>query len=331
MADLYYLSFRDITSLSTGVTAGEVYRQPNVGGQTDWSNIDLSSGEWVPWGQVGDVFRGKRVCFILHGFNVPTVNGVKSCGPAAQAYEDIGDFALNLTGADLVVPVLWPGDGFILWSYFTATAHCQSVGARFTDFLRSRAFTAASISFISHSLGARVVLETVSQTIKASANTPRVPFETAILMAAAVDDDALDAQSFVAVTGSSGLRRVVVLSSMADTVLEYAFPPGDAGDGLLFQGFDPDLRALGRYGPSFSDNSTAAAKTEWYAIKAGQNHGDYLPVGAAPPTQGWTDKPKAVGYFCRDVLDESAFTEPPLKGWATDGTSRFRPGWTPKF
>ena len=67
-----------------------------------------------------------------------------------------------MTGADLVIPVLWPGDGFIGWSYLTATQHSKATGARFATFLASAAFTAAEVSFISHSLGARVVLETVS-------------------------------------------------------------------------------------------------------------------------------------------------------------------------
>jgi hypothetical protein len=331
MGELYYLSFRDVTSLSTGVTAGEVYRQTGVDGQTDWSGAALNGGEWVPWADVAKVFQGKRVCFIVHGFNVTGAAAVQSCGPPAQAFEDLGALALDLTGADIVVPVLWPGDGFIAWSYFTAFAHCKTTGARFTDFLRSSAFDAASVSFISHSLGARVVLETISQTLAASPGGPRVPFDTAVLMAAAVDDNALDSQDFAPVAGNGGLRRIVVLSSMTDNVLEFAFPLGDDAEGLLFVGYAPDARALGRYGPAFAVGSQAAGKTEWYAISGAQDHGDYLPKGGPPPLQGWSAKPEAVGYFCQDVFNEQAFGQPQLNGWATDNTGRFRSGWSPKF
>jgi hypothetical protein len=342
MSDLYYLSFRDVTSASDGVMPGELYRQADVGDATDWSTALVGGGDWVPWDQVADIFRGKRVCFLVHGFNVSAVNAVRSCGQAAQAYEDLGaqapdstgalaTLALDMAGADLVVPVLWPGDGFILWSYFTAFDHCAATGAKFAEFLRSSAFAAASVSFISHSLGARVVLETVSQTITLSGGTPRAPFDTAILTAAAVDDTALDTQGFRPVSGPAGLRRIVILSSMNDQVLANAFPPGDLVDGVLFAGYDPDLRALGRYGPAFAAASPAAAKSEWYDVKTGQDHGDYLPASGPPPHLGWSAKSAAVGWFCRDVVDGSPFAEAPLNGWAIDNTGRFRTGWTPRL
>jgi hypothetical protein len=330
MGALYYLSFRDVANPGTGVTAGEAYRL-EVDAGADWTALTLTGGEWVPWDQVSGVFAGKRVCFVVHGFNVPLVAGVRSLGPPAAAFEALAGPPLAMPGADLVVPVVWPGDGFILWSYFTAFAHAATVGARFSDFLRSSAFSAASVSFISHSLGARVVLETVRQTLAASGGAPRVPFETAVLMAAAVDDDALDTPAFAPVAGPGGLRRIVVLSSMTDTVLSGDFPLGDVVDGVLFAGYAADARAMGRFGPAFQDGAPAAAKTEWYAIAGQQDHGDYLPAGGAPPTQGWTDKPQTVGLFCRDVIDAARFAEPRLQGWAQDNTGRFRAGWVPRL
>jgi hypothetical protein len=325
MTDLYYLSFRDVTNGGTGVTAGEIYHQPNVDGATDWTTAALTGGEWVPWTQVASVFRGKRVCFLLHGFNVPLKSAVQSLGPAAQAYESLGALALNMTGADLVVPVVWPGDGFIGWSYFTATDHAKTTGARFADFLLGANFPAAQASFFSHSLGALVVLETVSQTL---ARNPKPPFrfDTAILAAPAVDDNALDDPNWPG--AAAGLRRIVVLSSMQDTVLQYAFVAGDAVEGALWWSYDPDCRALGRYGPAFKNGSIGKTNTEWYAIDdpIKQNHGDYLPDGSAQPA--WSPKPTAVGMLCRDVINPQPFNEPQVRdNWATDRTGDFRAGW----
>ena len=318
MASLYFLSFRDVSSTSTGVTAGEVYVR-DVDPTINWTTEVIAGGDWVAWDQVPNLFRGKRVCFVVHGFNVTLPAGVQSCGPLAQSFEDLGAFALNMTGADIVVPVLWPGDGFITWSYLTAYGHAQDSGKRFADFLASSAFNGSEVSFISHSLGAMIVLETVSQAL-ATYGAPRAPFVTAILMAAAVDDTALDDPAYAAVTGANGLKRIIVLSSMTDQVLKVWFALGDTVEGALWWNYDADARALGRYGPAFTTGSTAQPLTEWYSVNGSQDHGDYLPVGGAPPLQGWTSKPEAVGLFCRDAFNRSPFAEPPLLAWATDNT-----------
>lgn len=330
MAQLYFLSFRDISSASTAVTAGEVYRK-DVDVNTDWSALSIGGADWVPWDDVSKVFRGKRICFVLHGFNVDLQNGQKSCGPMAQRLSDIANAALAATGADMAVPVLWPGDGFIGWSYITAFGHAESTGLRFSDFLASSSFMAAEVSFISHSLGARVVLETVSKCIARFGG--RIIFNTAILMAPAVDEAAFDDSKFLPVSGPGGLKRIVVLSSVQDMVLRYWFAIGDAVERALWWNYKSGSRALGRFGPRFADASPARTVTESYAIAPGldQDHGDYLPAGGAPPAQGWQDKPAWVELFCRDVLDTAPFAQPDLRRWAADRTGEFRPGWTAKF
>lgn len=329
MDKLYYLAFRDIASSSTGVTAGELYALDPVTPATAWPPVQLTGASWTPWSQVAEVFRGKRVCFVIHGFNFNVDHGVKAGGPMSQEYEGLGPLGLAMSGADLVVTVLWPGDGLIGWSWFTALQHSRTVGARFADFLTSPAFTGSEVSFISHSLGARVVLETVAQTCK---RTSKIRFDTAVLTAAAVDDTALDDAELAA--GSAALRRIVILSSLEDGVLKVFFTAGAAVECALWRDYDTDTRALGRYGPAFKPDSSNPAKTEWYEILSseGQDHGDYLPRGwtPPPPPNGWSDKRRKVAEFCRDVFDATPFL-PDLANWATDKTDRFRPGWTPKL
>lgn len=333
MGQIYYLSFRDIGSDSTGVTAGEIYRRP-VDPKTDWTPEQLTGADWVPWDEVAGVFRRKRVCFIVHGFNVPLDHGVKTGGPAAQEYEALGELAVRMTGADMVVPVLWPGDGFIAWSYFTAFTHCKTTGARFADFLLSRAFSPDEVSFVSHSLGARVVLEGVSQAVQRVTPPQALQFGLAIMAAAAVDDNVLDTGAYQA--GLAALPRVVVLSSMDDTVLDRWFVLGDAIEGALWDDYRDagggDGRALGRFGPTFVDGSTVRGKTEWYEITDGQDHGDYLPEAYGDPSpppyvNGWSDKRERVARFCDGIVANKPLSSV-LAGKFHDRTARFRPDWT---
>ena len=77
MADLYYLSFRDVSApASLAVTAAELFRLPNVSSVLDWRTATLTGQNWVSWGQVAQVFHGKRVCFLLPGFNTPFEAGM---------------------------------------------------------------------------------------------------------------------------------------------------------------------------------------------------------------------------------------------------------------
>lgn len=330
MADLYYLALRDIASKSTAVTTAELYRLPGVSSATPWLTAELSGAHWVPWGEVPKLFRNKRVCFVVHGFNVNTDHGVKGSGPVAQEFEALGRFAIEMTGADIVVPVLWPGDGFIVTSWFTAIDHVNSAGKRFAEFLTSSAFPASEVSFLTHSLGARLALETMRHTLGIRAD---YPFDTAITMAAAVADNTLDNPRYA--KALTALRRIVVLSSTQDTVLSGVFVAGDIVENALWWNYGGNGRALGRFGPAFKANSPYAAKTEWYAIRPGrdQRHGDYLPSGwdpKAPMPNGWSRNRLDVETFVQDLVDLAEPIKAP-ENWATDNTSRFRKDWTPKL
>jgi hypothetical protein len=337
VGEVFYLTFRDPAGAAQGVTAAGVYRLTGVdAGLTDWAPVKLAGGDWVAWDRVADLFRGKRVCFLVHGFNVSADHGVKGGGPAAQEYQALGAMGLSMSGADMVVPVLWPGDGFIGWSYFTAFRTTRAVGARFADFLTSRAFPAADVSFVSHSLGARVVLETVTQTaLRRRAGLPW-RFGTAALTAAAVDEGVLDQAPFAA--GVAALPRIVVLSSGRDEILSRGFVVGDRIEGLLWADYRAsgggDGRALGRFGPQFATPSAARDRTEWYdfADAENQEHDDYLPAawGKAAPgfVNGWTAKRRRAAEFCRGVFGGFA---PGLSPHIRDRTAERRSGWIPRF
>ncbi len=340
MSDLYFLSFRDVASNSVGVTAGEVYRQASVTAGSAWSGLNPGDMKWVPWADVGALFAGQHVCFVIHGFNVSARDGFRSGGAIAQECERLGTMGLAMTGADVVVTVLWPGDGLLGWNWFTAWPHGLATSANFCDFLLSSAFKADEVSFITHSLGARIAFQTIDATLAAKNAAPRFRYSTAVLLAAAVDASALDEEFAPAV---AALERVVVLSSKQDKTLKTWFTIGDTAESVLINTYtgDGSGNALGRFGPKFKDGSPAIAKTEWYQIDSDwkQDHGDYMPTLSDPQpnmTNGWSDRRGNVAQFYVDVFNPAPFNLPrwnggQRQGWAQDRTDEFRAGWKPKM
>jgi len=179
---------------------------------------------------------------------------------------------LSLPPPSLFVGILWPGDARLLrvvdYPFEDAVAiRCGRMLGPYID----RYFPgSASVSFVSHSLGARIVLESV----RAMAGLVR---EVA-LMAGAVDDDCLTGQY------RSDLARVgavSVLASAQDEVLSAAFPIGNLFAGIVSRGHPYWHAALGHLGP----------QTGWPGkIEAGwqipdawvYGHGDYLPPAGGP-------------------------------------------------
>lgn len=164
------------------------------------------------------------------------------------------------------------------------------------------------VSFISHSMGARVVLETVQQaTAQAKKSGQRMPvFDTAVLTAAATSDEVLDDPDYA--DAVNAIERFVIVSSRADTVLSGYFPAGNAAEQALWPNDPGADDALGRYGPRLKVGSKALGKTEWYEIPAsvGQDHNDYFPwpwSPAAPYPNGWSAKRITIGKLAQAVLD----------------------------
>ena len=109
------------------------------------------------------------------------------------------------------------------------------------EFVRDNFGFAASLTFASHSLGARVVL----QAIQMLAESDLV--RNLILLAAAIEDDTLLHEFNQA---AKKVDRISVVYSFEDHVLQLAYPGGNLIGGLIERG-DPNVKAaLGRLGPS---------------------------------------------------------------------------------
>lgn len=323
------LSFRDMsTPRCSAVTTAAVYRHRPIAPDTDW--VPPPPLDLVDWADVHHLVRGRHVCFLIHGFNVDRDRGYTGFGAAAQEMtRNAGALPalaapagpvtdLVVRGVDLTIPVLWAGDWYLPVNYPFLLPDIRLTGRRFAELFASSAAGMSRVSFVTHSMGARVMLETIAQTLTLCARCGVRPprFDTAVLTAAAVSDEVLDNPDYAGAV--EALERIVVVTSRGDHVLSLAFPVGDLIEQILWP-HDPGAdAALGRYGPRLKEGSPALGKTEWYEIPAAtdQDHGDYFPAPWAddPPwPNGWSEKRVRIGELSRAVLDAGTPTWPPAK------------------
>src|SRR5712692_7024011 len=101
--------------------------------------------------------QGRHVLIGTHGFNVDRARGIASL----SNWEGL----LQLAPPSVFVGLLWPGDS--VWAhgldYPDEPKIANETGDLIAPFLDENFGDAASVSFASHSLGARVVLRTVSK------------------------------------------------------------------------------------------------------------------------------------------------------------------------
>jgi Alpha/beta hydrolase of unknown function (DUF900) len=177
--------------------------------------------------------RGQNVLVATHGFNDSFVFAVGALTNWATL--------LNLPGPSTFIGVLWPGDS--IWAhgldYPLEPKVADESGALLGPFLDEVLSDAATISFASHSLGARVVLQTITHMSR------RIKHVT--LMAGAIDDTCLTGE-FQKTTAN--VENVSVLASTRDEVLALAFPLGNLVGGILDKGHPWWHTALGRDGPA---------------------------------------------------------------------------------
>jgi pimeloyl-ACP methyl ester carboxylesterase len=190
----------------------------------DYSGLSLSD--------LLQAIQGRHVLLVSHGFNVNRADGI-AC---LSNWESL----LQLPQPSAYVGLLWPGDS--VWAhgldYPDEPKIADQAGALLAGFLNANFQQAASISFASHSLGARVVLATISHL--------NLPVRRLTLMAPAIDDNCLNTE-FQAVAAKIG--SISVLASMKDTVLSEAFPMGNFFAGILAAGHPWWRAALGHCGP----------------------------------------------------------------------------------
>ena len=209
--------------------------------------------------------RGSNVLVGTHGFNVNRADGI-TC---LSNWEGL----LQLAPPSVFIGLLWPGDS--IWAhgldYPAEPRIADEAGTLIASFLNANFGSAASISFASHSLGARVVLQTVANM--------SLPVREVTLMAGAIDDDCL-ATEFTA--AAAKVATISVLASRQDEVLSTLFPLGNLFGGIIAEGHPWWHAALGHSGPSNPKPGNFLAPFE---IPDNWNYGhhDYLRVDPPPP------------------------------------------------
>jgi hypothetical protein len=208
--------------------------------------------------------RGQNVLIGTHGYNVNRADGI-AC---LSNWEGL----LQLDRPSVFVGLLWPGDS--IWAhgldYPEEPRIANEAGLLIAPFLDASFADAASISFASHSLGARLVLQTISHM--------NLPVRRATLMAGAIDDNCLDTEFARA---GAKVGKISVLASKKDEVLSGLFPLGNLIGGIIAEGHPWWHAALGHCGPSKPKPDNFQSPFE---IPADWNYGhhDYLRINPPP-------------------------------------------------
>lgn len=278
--------FLDVRLSSVG---GDLAKSVAIGEGTQIGNYQsLNQAEFL--GEIG----GRHVLIATHGFNVDRAAGI-AC---LSNWESL----LQLAPPSALIGLLWPGDSIWLHGldYPKEPRVADEAGRSIAAFLDANFGAAASISFASHSLGARVLLATVS-------NMNR-PVRRATIMAGAIDDDCLNAEFQSA---AAKIGKISVLASNEDRVLSAAFPLGNFFGGILDAGHPWWRAALGQGGPSLPWPSNFEAPFEipdnWEF-----EHDDYLQL----------DPPSASIVVPTDI---------PPDGSSKPGVDYWQAAWTAAF
>ncbi|MDD5581497.1 MAG: alpha/beta hydrolase [Methylobacter sp.] len=212
--------------------------------------------------------RGKNVLFGTHGFNVNRQHGIDSL-------ENWGNL-LALGDSALFIGILWAGDSRwvpVLDYPFEGNEAITSAHL-LAPFLDGYFTEAVSLSFASHSLGARLVLETIHRL--------RRSVKRLTLMAGAIEDNCLNKEYKEA---AAKVAEISVLASHRDDVLKLAFPVANPVANIISREHPYWQGALGYDGPNtpYSPNIRAGWQIpdQW-----DYGHGDYLggrPPALAPP------------------------------------------------
>lgn len=216
---------------------------------------------------------GKDLLFVAHGFNVSQSEGVAQLS-ALEAALRAGTGGGPPLGRNMAFfGVLWPGDSWLRYvNYVVEGDTAEDSGLRLATFCNQSLGAARSLSFVSHSLGARVILTT-------AAALDRDP-EMLCLTAAAVNSDALSRGHAAAARRT---RRLYNLSSEHDRVMKLGFPVGDIfGDLLSSDDGSHFKRALGLVGarPAGTPQGLVDRKipSGWGVPSANEyDHDNYLP------------------------------------------------------
>jgi hypothetical protein len=249
-------------------------------------------GPVVPGGLRGGAGLGDRaaleveasVVVLLHGFNVnfrDGRNGLLRLAGLLSASQDAG-----------IVAVTWPGDHWTgPLSYSFEGRDADDTAFELTRYLDDVLRPDATLSFVAHSLGCRVTMETVKRLRPLGRSIGQV-----CLMAPAIDDDSLAGPAEYRAE-TLDVDRLAVMSSRKDSVLKFAYPPGDLLQSFLFRDDSGDY-ALGYHGPRPHRNHGVPQTVLDLRIPKNKKvgHGDYVP--AASPN----DRQRAAAAFADAVI-----------------------------
>ena len=200
---------------------------------------------------------GRHILFGIHGYNNSEAEGKCSLHRLSQE--------LDLPSDAVFIGVLWPGDslvGFLSYPFEKPTASYS--GRYLAEFCNRELGDAASISFASHSLGARVALEAIRHLDRKT--------RSACLLAAAIERSCLEVEYADAFART---ERLYVLASQKDWVLKQAFPVGNFLGHVLVPTANPLSKALGFAGPTRAIGRTSRP---WQIGDADDyGHSNYLP------------------------------------------------------
>lgn len=208
---------------------------------------------------------GREIFFAVHGFNVDQNVGI--------AHLNFWFDNLRIGNA-VPVGILWPGDCIlpIFVDYVVEGHDAIHSGKELAKFLNNRLTGAVALSFASHSLGARVVLQTIS----GLASSFRI--RRSVLMAGAIDDTCLTNEYKRA---ASRIEEISILASRRDDVLSMAYPLGNPLQGIIDRGHPYWHAALGREGPVQPYPTAPQLQPDWMIPEPlDYGHLDYIP-GAA--------------------------------------------------
>lgn len=226
---------------------------------------DISNYQGLDLNQLLQDVRGQHVLIGVHGYNVNRADGI--------AHLSNWEGLLQLPVPSIFVGLLWPGDS--IWGhgldYPEEPKIANEAGAVVGPFLDANFANAASISFASHSLGARVVLATISNM--------KLRVRRTILMAGAIDDNCLVTEFQDA---AAKIDKISALASKKDEVLSALFPLGNLIGGIIAEGHPWWHSALGHCGPS---NPKPGNFQSPFEITSNWDYGhhNYLQIDPSPP------------------------------------------------
>ncbi len=253
------------------------FRESNTGGAVVPGRLTRGTEDQLRW--------AGHIVFLLHGFNVDRQEGRDALHALAMRLPSMRDAAL--------VAVLWPGDHWSgALSYSFEGRDADDTGKELARYIVRTLPRGTRISFASHSLGARVILHAMRYLRNYGFRAEQI-----CMMAAAIDDTSLAAPSEY-LSACDATRRLTVLASRKDRVLQLAYPAGDWLQSFLFWRREEYGQALGYHGPRARRTNPVPNNVLHYQIADTTNvgHTDYMPD--TPINR----KQEDAAAFCNQVL-----------------------------